>query len=37
MFGADDVPSQSDTKASACCAPAIEAVKVSFPGKHVRT
>ena len=33
MFGADDVPSQSDATASACCAPAIETVKVAFPGK----
>ena len=37
VFGGDNVPSQDEAKASACCAPAIETVKVAFPGKHVRT
>ena len=31
MFGADDVPAASEPKASACCAPAVESVKVAFP------
>jgi catechol 2,3-dioxygenase-like lactoylglutathione lyase family enzyme len=31
MFGADDVPSEGEAKASACCAPAVESVKVAFP------
>jgi len=36
MFGKDDVPSSSETKAAACCAPAVESVKVAFPAPHRR-
>ncbi len=36
MFGEDDVPAASEPKASACCAPAVDAVKVPFPAPRRR-
>jgi catechol 2,3-dioxygenase-like lactoylglutathione lyase family enzyme len=36
MFGEDDVPSASESKASACCVPAVESVQVAFPSLRRR-
>jgi catechol 2,3-dioxygenase-like lactoylglutathione lyase family enzyme len=36
VFGEDGVPSKGEAAASACCAPAVEAVKVAFPAPPPR-
>jgi catechol 2,3-dioxygenase-like lactoylglutathione lyase family enzyme len=36
MFGEDDVSTATEIQASACCAPAVESVKVAFPSARRR-
>ena len=36
MFGEDDAPPPTDTRASACCVPVVESVKVALPAARRR-